>query len=171
MRCARRRGIARRIDQAALVLGQIDRELVGRADELTQVRAVQLQRVHIVAQVVGTLQGAKVFNEDNYETLITKAALHGARLLKKPHQATAVMLASHLWWQEVAEEEEAPAAPKEPESPAAPKEDGVDSPKAVGSLRTLLPTGCLLYTVSTHTKIVSVSWNACKKLFGSQTRW
>ena len=45
---------------------------------------------------------------DNYDTLITKAALHGAKLLKKPHQATAVHLASHLWWQEapVVEESE-----------------------------------------------------------------
>jgi len=32
--------------------------------------------------------------------LITKAALHGAKLLKKPHQASAVHLASHLWWQD-----------------------------------------------------------------------
>lgn len=40
-----------------------------------------------------------MFGEDNYDTLITKAAVHGAKLLKKPHQATAVMLASHMWWQ------------------------------------------------------------------------
>lgn len=40
-----------------------------------------------------------MFGRDNYDILITKAALHGAKLLKKPHQATAVMLASHLWWQ------------------------------------------------------------------------
>ncbi|KAF8760798.1 Vacuolar protein sorting-associated protein 35 [Rhizoctonia solani] len=31
------------------------------------------------------------------------AAVHGAKLLKKPHQATAVMLASHMWWQTDAE--------------------------------------------------------------------
>ena len=37
---------------------------------------------------------------DNFDTLITKAALHGSKLLKKSHQATAVGLASHLWWQE-----------------------------------------------------------------------
>lgn len=39
---------------------------------------------------------------DNFDTLITKAALHGSKLLKKSHQATAVGLASHLWWQEAA---------------------------------------------------------------------
>jgi vacuolar protein sorting-associated protein 35 len=53
-----------------------------------------------VALIVGTLQGAKVFGSDNFDTLITKAALHGAKLLKKPHQSTAVSLASHMWWQE-----------------------------------------------------------------------
>ena len=52
-----------------------------------------------ITTIIGTLQEAKVFEEDNYDTLITKAALHGAKLLKKPHQATAVQLASHMWWQ------------------------------------------------------------------------
>ncbi|KAH9048801.1 vacuolar protein sorting-associated protein 35 [Lactarius hengduanensis] len=57
----------------------------------------QLQAITLV---IGTLQGARVFGTDNYDTLITKAALHGAKLLKKPHQASAVHLASHMWWQE-----------------------------------------------------------------------
>ena len=96
-------------------------------ESISESRA-QLQAITLI---IGTLQGAKVFSEDNYDTLITKAALHGARLLKKPHQATAVSLASHLWWQEPMEGEDVPASPKEPEEPAAPKEDGVDSPKAV----------------------------------------
>ncbi|KAF7797675.1 hypothetical protein EIP86_008875 [Pleurotus ostreatoroseus] len=87
----------------------------------------QLQAITLI---IGTLQGAKVFSEDNYDTLITKAALHGARLLKKPHQATAVNLASHLWWQEVvAGEEEAASSPKEPEAPVA-KDENTESPKA-----------------------------------------
>jgi len=30
--------------------------------------------------------------------LITKCALHGSKLLKKPDQCRAVYLASHLWW-------------------------------------------------------------------------
>ncbi|KAI0044890.1 vacuolar protein sorting-associated protein 35 [Auriscalpium vulgare] len=58
-----------------------------------------------ISLIIGTLQGARVFGIDNYDTLITKAALHGAKLLKKPHQASAVHLASHMWWQE-------PPAPK-----------------------------------------------------------
>jgi len=56
-------------------------------------------QLHAITTIIGTLQGAKVFGVDNYDTLITKAALHSAKLLKKPHQATAVLLASHLWWQ------------------------------------------------------------------------
>lgn len=56
----------------------------------------QLQAITLI---IGTLQGARVFGVDNYDTLITKAALHGAKLLKKGQQATAVALASHLWWQ------------------------------------------------------------------------
>ncbi|KAI0344207.1 vacuolar protein sorting-associated protein 35 [Trametopsis cervina] len=98
-------------------------------DSISESRA-QLQAITLI---IGTLQGAKVFSEDNYDTLITKAALHGARLLKKPHQAAAVNLASHLWWQEIPSEEEgavSPVVPKESEKPASPKEDGIESPKA-----------------------------------------
>ncbi|KAF9042116.1 vacuolar protein sorting-associated protein 35 [Panaeolus papilionaceus] len=80
-------------------------------DSISESRA-QLQAITLI---IGTLAGAKVFNVDNYDTLITKAALHGAKLLKKSHQATAVGLASHLWWQE-------PPAPSEDE-PEYPHQD------------------------------------------------
>ncbi|PBK91311.1 vacuolar protein sorting-associated protein 35 [Armillaria gallica] len=66
-------------------------------DNISDSRA-QLQAITLI---IGTLSGAKVFGTDNYDTLITKAALHGAKLLKKSHQATAVGLASHLWWQDL----------------------------------------------------------------------
>ncbi|SJX66106.1 related to vacuolar protein-sorting protein VPS35 [Sporisorium reilianum f. sp. reilianum] len=56
-------------------------------------------QLHAIGLIISTLQTARVFGTDNYDTLITKAALHGAKLLKKPHQAAAVMMASHLWWQ------------------------------------------------------------------------
>lgn len=56
----------------------------------------QLQAITLIS---GTLQGAKVFGMDNYDTLIQKAVVHASRLLKKPHQASAVHLASHMWWQ------------------------------------------------------------------------
>ncbi|KAJ7067723.1 vacuolar protein sorting-associated protein 35 [Mycena belliarum] len=65
-------------------------------DNISESRA-QLQAITLL---IGTLEGAKVFGVDNYDTLITKATLHGAKLLKKSHQSTAVGLASHLWWQE-----------------------------------------------------------------------
>ncbi|KIO21692.1 hypothetical protein M407DRAFT_217984 [Tulasnella calospora MUT 4182] len=56
-------------------------------------------QLHAITTIIGTLQNARVFGVDNYDTLITKAALHSAKLLKKPHQAIAVLSASHLWWQ------------------------------------------------------------------------
>jgi vacuolar protein sorting-associated protein 35 len=64
--------------------------------------------------------------------LITKAALHAAKLLKKPHQATGVHLASHLWWQEavaVGEEESEEVVGKDLEKSVL-KEDG-EGAKAV----------------------------------------
>ncbi|CEH13027.1 Membrane coat complex Retromer, subunit VPS35 [Ceraceosorus bombacis] len=64
-------------------------------ESISESRA-QLQAIGLV---ISTLQTARVFSTDNYDTLITKATLHGAKLLKKPHQAAAVLMASHLWWQ------------------------------------------------------------------------
>ena len=55
----------------------------------------QFQAVCIVASA---LHGTRGFGRENYDTLITKAALHGSKLLKKPDQCRAVYLASHLWW-------------------------------------------------------------------------
>ncbi|GBE78635.1 Vacuolar protein sorting-associated protein [Sparassis crispa] len=92
-------------------------------ESISESRA-QLQAITLI---IGTLQGARVFGVDNYDTLITKAALHGAKLLKKPHQATAVNLASHLWWQEPPPDEELPA--KEP-AKAASKEESAENVKA-----------------------------------------
>lgn len=64
-------------------------------ESISESRA-QLQAITLI---IGTLQTSRGFGVDNYDTLITKAALHGAKLLKKGQQATAVALASHLWWQ------------------------------------------------------------------------
>ena len=99
----------------------------------------QLQAITLV---IGTLQGARVFGVDNYDTLITKAALHGAKLLKKPHQASAVHLASHMWWQEASTSTpesadlSTPAGPEKPSTLPQAKdgEDGADAPKAVRRL-------------------------------------
>ena len=55
----------------------------------------QFQAVCILA---GALHQTRHFTKENYDTLITKCALHGSKLLKKPDQCRAVYLASHLWW-------------------------------------------------------------------------
>ena len=55
----------------------------------------QFQAVCIIASA---LHGTRSFTKENYDTLITKCALHGSKLLKKPDQCRAVYLASHLWW-------------------------------------------------------------------------
>ncbi|KAJ5648235.1 hypothetical protein N7490_004607 [Penicillium lividum] len=63
-------------------------------DSISDSRA-QFQAVCIIS---GALHGTRGFSKENYDTLITKAALHGSKLLKKPDQCRAVYLASHLWW-------------------------------------------------------------------------
>ncbi|KAG5438514.1 hypothetical protein PCANB_002618 [Pneumocystis canis] len=51
-----------------------------------------------VIMIAGVLQTTRNFSPENYDTLITKCALHGSKLLKKPDQTRAVYFASHLWW-------------------------------------------------------------------------
>ncbi|KAK6066709.1 vacuolar sorting protein 35 [Seiridium cupressi] len=55
----------------------------------------QFQAVCVVASA---LHQTRNFGRENYDTLITKCALHGSKLLRKPDQCRAVYLASHLWW-------------------------------------------------------------------------
>ncbi|KAI2609567.1 vacuolar protein sorting-associated protein 35 [Hypoxylon fragiforme] len=55
----------------------------------------QFQAVCIIANA---LHQTRHFGKENYDTLITKCALHGSKLLRKPDQCRAVYLASHLWW-------------------------------------------------------------------------
>ncbi|KAI1196724.1 vacuolar protein sorting-associated protein 35 [Nemania serpens] len=55
----------------------------------------QFQAVCVVASA---LHQTRNFGKENYDTLITKCALHGSKLLRKPDQCRAVYLASHLWW-------------------------------------------------------------------------
>lgn len=56
----------------------------------------QFQAICIIGGALSTCN--EKFSRENYDTLITKAALHGSKLLKKPDQCRAVYLASHLWW-------------------------------------------------------------------------
>lgn len=55
----------------------------------------QFQAVGVIANA---LHATRNFSKENYDNLITKCALHGSKLLKKPDQCRAVYLASHLWW-------------------------------------------------------------------------
>jgi len=48
--------------------------------------------------IIGTLNQISIFGEENYDTLITKSALHSSKLLKKPDQCRAVYNCSHLFW-------------------------------------------------------------------------
>eukprot|EP01139_Manchomonas_bermudensis_P002536 Amastigsp_a5002_10.p3 type:complete len:199 gc:universal Amastigsp_a5002_10:1-597(+) len=61
-------------------------------DSKTQFRCLQL--------IIGALQamGRATLSEDNYETLVGKAAQHAAHLVLKPDQARSVFLCSHLAW-------------------------------------------------------------------------
>lgn len=122
-------------------------------DSISESRA-QLQAITLI---IGTLASAKVFNIDNFDTLITKAALHGAKLLKKSNQATAVGLASHLWWQEAPPpaEGDAEAGEKPPvvEKPPVDK-DAEGTVKAV-SVSTLYPVVNTNFLDSIPIKIVS----------------
>ncbi|CAG8536384.1 11514_t:CDS:10 [Diversispora eburnea] len=51
-----------------------------------------------ITLIINALQTTRVFSPENYDTLITKCALYGSKLLKKPDQCRAVYLSSHLWW-------------------------------------------------------------------------
>lgn len=143
-------------------------------DSISESRA-QLQAITLI---IGTLAGAKVFGVDNYDTLITKAALHGAKLLKKSHQATAVGLASHLWWQEaqppVDADGEVNAAEKEAKEVAPAKEEnGEGSAKAVcvDAFDCLsVPSSIAVWFASTLIRTASVSWSASKNHFVLPTR-
>lgn len=55
----------------------------------------QFQGVCVIASA---LHQTRNFGKENYDTLITKCAQHGSKLLRKPDQCRAVYLASHLWW-------------------------------------------------------------------------
>jgi hypothetical protein len=48
--------------------------------------------------IATALHQTRNFGKENYDTLITKCAQHGSKLLRKPDQCRAVYLASHLWW-------------------------------------------------------------------------
>ncbi|TKA71314.1 hypothetical protein B0A55_07140, partial [Friedmanniomyces simplex] len=94
----------------------------------------QFQAICIIA---GALCGcSEKFGRENYDTLITKAALHGSKLLKKPDQCRAVYLASHLWW--AVERAEKPTAAAEGEGGEGGKEAYRDGKRVLECLQRAL---------------------------------
>ena len=63
-------------------------------DELTDSKA----QLRALISMVGTLLACRNFNEEDYDTLITKTTQYAAKLLKKPDQCRMVTLCSHLFW-------------------------------------------------------------------------
>jgi vacuolar protein sorting-associated protein 35 len=53
---------------------------------------------HAIAQIISTLYKTTVFGFENYETLITKCAVHCSRLLKRADQCRSILIVSHLFW-------------------------------------------------------------------------
>lgn len=51
-----------------------------------------------MTRIISELLRTTVFGFENYETLITKCALHSSRLLKRADQSRGVMLSSRLFW-------------------------------------------------------------------------
>jgi len=64
-------------------------------EEVISDSRAQFQAICVLA---GALHQTRGFAREDYDTLITKCALHGSKLLKKPDQCRAVYIASHLWW-------------------------------------------------------------------------
>jgi len=56
------------------------------------------QQYVAVTYITSALQGCTIFGKENYDTLISKATQHSAKLLKKPDQCRAVYTAAHLFW-------------------------------------------------------------------------
>lgn len=135
-------------------------------DSISESRA----QLAAITLIIGTLQGARVFEVDGYDTLITKAALHGAKLLKKPHQATAVHAASHLWWQEPALEEVEGEAGSESKEGGKDKDEG-EGAKAVSLfLSDMSSTDVVFFAPSIRTRIANACSNASRNRSVSRIR-
>ncbi|KAJ3044842.1 Vacuolar protein sorting-associated protein 35 [Rhizophlyctis rosea] len=65
-----------------------------------------------ITLIIGTLLTTSVFGYENYETLVTKCAVHCSRLLKRVDQCRGIMLCSHLFWGGDASESKAKAEGK-----------------------------------------------------------
>lgn len=71
-------------------------------DEVSDSKA-QLAAINLI---VSTFQRMTCFSEENHEPLRTQCALAASKLLKKPDQARAVAMCSHLFWSAKVKQEE-----------------------------------------------------------------
>merc|ERR1712070_7910 len=55
-------------------------------------------QIKALTAICGTLTKCQAFEDDDYETFISKTAQHCGRLIKKPDQCRMIMLCSHLFW-------------------------------------------------------------------------
>ncbi len=63
-------------------------------DEISDSKA----QLSAITLIIGCLQQMGCFGEENHSPLVTNCALASAKLLKKPDQARAVGICSHLFW-------------------------------------------------------------------------
>jgi len=73
-------------------------EFVTRAFALYEDTADSKAQVTALMQIIGTLQMTTVFNEEEYDTLITNTTKYAAKLLKKTDQCRMVAQCAHLFW-------------------------------------------------------------------------
>eukprot|EP00922_Rhytidocystis_sp_ex-Travisia-forbesii_P033686 GHVS01050021.1.p1 GENE.GHVS01050021.1~~GHVS01050021.1.p1 ORF type:complete len:588 (-),score=73.25 GHVS01050021.1:224-1894(-) len=73
----------------------VTQALVAYEEELSDSRS----QFSALTMIVGTMVGyIHCLEQDNYDNLSAKVTQHGAKLLKKPDQCRAVLLCSHLFW-------------------------------------------------------------------------
>eukprot|EP00922_Rhytidocystis_sp_ex-Travisia-forbesii_P033689 GHVS01050024.1.p1 GENE.GHVS01050024.1~~GHVS01050024.1.p1 ORF type:complete len:369 (-),score=53.96 GHVS01050024.1:270-1376(-) len=73
----------------------VTQALVAYEEELSDSRSQSSALTMIVGTMVGHIH---CLEQDNYDNLSAKVTQHGAKLLKKPDQCRAVLLCSHLFW-------------------------------------------------------------------------
>lgn len=73
-------------------------DFVTKAFSLYEDTADSQLRFKALQQMVGTLHQTQNFSEENYDTLITSATKHAAKLVKKQDQCVLVCKCAHLFW-------------------------------------------------------------------------
>ena len=85
---------ADRLDFEAIAYEFVAQAFIAYEDEISDSKA-QYAAINLL---VASLQTFVNFSQENYDTLVSKATQHCAKLLKKTDQCRAVMNASHLFW-------------------------------------------------------------------------